>query len=91
MGYAHINTFFAWFVGFVLSGYLLDAFCPDPAKLSAADQAARLTSLAGSGPMPAAYAQAHVIWWVFAGVGVVAFAALMILKRSERPESTQRR
>jgi len=84
MGYAHINIFFAWFFGFVLSGYLLDAFCPDPAKLSAADQAARLGSLAGHGPMPSAYANAHVIWWIFASVGAVAFAALMILKRSER-------
>ena len=84
MGYAHINTFFAWFAGFVLSGYLLDALCPDPAKLSAADQAKRLAALAGSGPMLAAYARAHVIWWVLAGVGVLAFAALMILQRSAR-------
>ncbi len=88
MGYAHINTFFAWFVGFVLSGYLLEAFCPDPAKLPAADQAARLAALAGTGPMPAAYAQAHVIWWVFAGVGVLAFAALLILQRSARTART---
>jgi dipeptide/tripeptide permease len=84
MGYAHINTFFAWFCGFVLSGYLLEAFCPDPAKLSAADQAARLAALAGHGAMPAAYAQAHIIWWVFASVGVAAFIALMILQRSAR-------
>lgn len=84
MGYAHINTFFAWFSGFVLSGYLLDAFCPDPQTLSAADQAARLLALSGAGPMPAAYAHAHVIWWVFAGVGFVAFAALLILKRTWR-------
>ena len=84
MGYAHINTFFAWFTGFVLSGYLLEAFCPDPAKLSAADQAARLAALAGHGAMPAAYANAHVIWWVFAGVGVAAYAALLILQRSLR-------
>ena len=34
LGYAHLNTFFAWFVGFVLSGYLLEAFCPDPGTLS---------------------------------------------------------
>ena len=84
MGYAHINTFFAWFTGFVLSGYLLEAFCPDPAKLSAADQAARLAALAGHGAMPAAYANAHVIWWVFASVGVTAFVALLILQRSLR-------
>lgn len=84
MGYAHINTLFAWFTGFVLSGYLLEAFCPDPSTLSAADQAARLTALAGGGAMPAAYAHAHVIWWVFASVGAVAFLALLILQRSLR-------
>ena len=84
MGYAHINTFFAWFTGFVLSGYLLEAYCPDPAKLSAADQAARLLALSGAGPMPAPYAHAHVIWWVFASVGAVAFAALMVLNRASR-------
>jgi len=80
MGYAHVNVFFAWFFGFILSGYLLDAFCPDPAKLSAADQAARLAAIAGNGAMPAAYAHAHVIWWVFAGVGVLALTALLILQ-----------
>ena len=84
MGYAHINTFFAWFAGFVLSGYLLEAYCPDPAKLSAADQAARIAALAGQGAMPAAYAQAHIIWYVFAGVGIAAFAALLVLQRTSR-------
>lgn len=89
MGYAHVNVFFAWFFGFILSGYLLDAFCPDPAKLTSADQAMRVSALAGRGPMPAAYAHAHVIWWVFAGVGAAAFTALMILKRSEPRASTR--
>jgi len=84
MGYAHINTFFAWFTGFVMSGYLLDAFCPDPAKLSAADQAMRLAAIAGTGAMPAAYAHAHVIWWVFASVGVAAFVALLVLQARDR-------
>ena len=88
MGYAHVNIFFAWFFGFILSGYLLDAFCPDPGKLSAADQAARLAAIAGAGPMPAPYAQAHIIWWVFASVGFAAFAALLILKRTSPPEPT---
>jgi dipeptide/tripeptide permease len=87
MGYAHINTFFAWFTGFVMSGYLLDAFCPDPKTLTAGDQAARLAALAGNGSMPAAYAQAHIIWWVFAGVGVLAFGALLVLQRRTRNET----
>jgi dipeptide/tripeptide permease len=89
LGYAYLNTFFAWFVGFVLSGYLLEAFCPDPATLSKADQAARLAALAGRGPMPAAYAHAHVIWWVFACIGALAFAALMMLRWSNREEDRE--
>jgi dipeptide/tripeptide permease len=31
-----------------------------------------------------AYAQAHIIWFVFATVGALAFAALMILQRTSR-------
>jgi len=32
LGYQHLTTFFAWLLGFVLSGYLLNAYCPDPRK-----------------------------------------------------------
>lgn len=80
MGYQYLNVFFAWFFGFVLSGYLLDAFCPDPATLSVADQARRLAAIAGDGPMPMAYDRAHYIWYVFSGVGVFAFACLLVFQ-----------
>ncbi|HPM40989.1 MAG TPA: MFS transporter, partial [bacterium] len=30
MGYSSLTTFFAWLFGFAISGYLLDAYCPDP-------------------------------------------------------------
>jgi len=30
LGYQHLTTFFAWLFGFILSGYLLNAYCPDP-------------------------------------------------------------
>lgn len=78
MGYAHLNTFFAWLVGFILSGYLLEAFCPDPATLDAAARALRLEALAGRASMPAAYAHAHRIWFVFASIGAAAFALLLV-------------
>lgn len=70
LGYAHLNTFFAWLFGFVLSGYLLDAFCPDPKKLAAA----------GLGPeqIKAAYAHAPYLWYTFAAIGAVAFLALIV-------------
>ncbi len=70
MGYAHLNTFFAWLFGFALSGYLLDAFCPDPHKLKAMGMT--------PGQISAAYAHAPYLWYTFAGIGCVAFAALLI-------------
>ena len=88
MGYAHLNIFFAWFFGFILSGYLLDAFCPDPGKLVRGRSGDAARRDRGNGAMPAAYAQAHIIWFVFARVGALAFAALMILKRTMRSEAT---
>jgi len=33
LGYQHLTTFFAWLIGFIAAGLLLDAYCPDPRKL----------------------------------------------------------
>ncbi len=67
MGYSYLTNFFAWLAGFSASGYLLDAYCPDPSKVP---QAARAQ----------AYAHAHHIWYVFAGVGAVSFLALLVFR-----------
>ncbi len=80
LGYQHLTTFFAWFFGFILSGYLLDWYCPDPSTLSEAVHAQWEAALAGTAPMPDVYAHAHYIWYVFAGIGVVAFVALLVFK-----------
>jgi dipeptide/tripeptide permease len=72
MGYAHLNTFFAWLVGFALSGYLLDAFCPDPRKLEADGMSAE--------QIKAAYAHAPYLWYTFVGIGALAFVALLVFK-----------
>jgi dipeptide/tripeptide permease len=68
MGYSHLTTFFAWLFGFAISGYLLDAFCPDPDKVPAEQLAT-------------AYEHAHYIWYVYAAIGVGAFIALLIFKQ----------
>ncbi len=88
LGYSHLNNFFSWLIGYILSGYLIDAFCPDPARLSAADRAAHAAALAGQGPLPAAYAHAHYLWWVFVGIGVAAFICLLIFQ-ALTPKQTQ--
>ena len=80
MGYSHLHTFFAWLIGFAVSGYLLDAFCPDPRTLPPAIQQQRLDSLVGRAPVPEAYAHAHYIWYVFAGIGFGAFILLLIYR-----------
>lgn len=80
MGYMHLSSFFAYLFGFIISGYLLDAWCPDPRTLSAADHAQWEAALAGTAQMPAAYAHAHYIWYVFTGIGVTAFVALLVFK-----------
>ena len=80
LGYSHLNNFFSWLIGYILSGYLIDAFCPDPGKLSAVDRAAHAIALSGKGPLPAAYAHAHYLWWVFACIGILAFVCLLIFQ-----------
>ncbi|MCA9693465.1 MAG: MFS transporter [Nannocystaceae bacterium] len=81
LGFSHLHSFLAALLGFVTSGFLLEAFCPDPRTLSPADQAQRLAALAGDGSMPAAYAHAHYIWFVFAGVAFTAAIGLIVYGR----------
>lgn len=81
LGFSHLHSFLASLLGFITSGFLLEAFCPDPKTLSAADQAQRVAALAGDGSMPEAYAHAHYIWFVFVGIASVAAVALVIYGR----------
>jgi dipeptide/tripeptide permease len=78
LGYAHMNTFFAWLFGFIFAGYLLRAFCPDPRTLPSEIQQQHALALAGQGPMPAAYAHAHYLWYAFCGVGAVSLALMVV-------------
>ena len=81
LGFSHLHSFLASLLGFITSGFLLDAFCPDPKTLSDADQAQRLAALAGNGSMPEAYAHAHYIWFVFVGIASVAAISLVFYGR----------
>jgi dipeptide/tripeptide permease len=78
LGFAHMNTFFAWIFGFIFSGYLLRAFCPEPTTLPPALQAQHALALAGQAPMPAAYEHANYLWYAYAGIGVLSFLALTV-------------
>jgi dipeptide/tripeptide permease len=80
MGFQNLSSSIAWLSGFLLSGFLLEWYCPDPAKLSPEIHAQWKAAVEAGGPMPDAYARSHYIWYVFTGVGVAAFAALLVFK-----------
>lgn len=82
LGFAHLHSFVASIVGFVSSGFLLERFCPDPKTLSTADQAQHALAVTGAAPMPAAYADAHYLWYAFVGVAIVSAIALVIYGRA---------
>ncbi len=80
MGYSHLHTAIAWPLGFILSGYLLDAYCPDPKTLPAEVHTQWQQAIANGTELPAAYANAHYLWYYYAAIGVVAFCALLIFR-----------
>ena len=88
LGFSHLHSFVSSIVGFGLSGLLLSKYCPDPRTLSAAVQQQRLDALAGTGTMPAEYAHAHYIWFVFVGIALVSALGLIVfgavMKRLDR-------
>ena len=81
LGYASMNNFFAYLFGFVLSGFLLNAFCPDPAQLDPTVRAAYDQAVKCQGQLPDVYARAHYLWYVFAAIGAIAFLLLLLFQR----------
>ncbi len=71
MGYSNLNTTIASIVAFVSSGYLLDRYCPDPAKFP---------SLA-PGKLAALYGHAHYIWYYYCALAFVALCVLLAMDK----------
>jgi dipeptide/tripeptide permease len=70
MGYQFLNVAVAWLAAFIVSGHLLEIWCPAPEVV-----AAMPPELAAH-----AYDHAHYIWYVYAMIGVAAFVALLIFR-----------
>ncbi|RLE30686.1 MAG: MFS transporter, partial [Acidobacteria bacterium] len=77
LGFAHINTFFAWIFGFIFSGFLLKKYCPEPTTLPDAIAVQHTQWLAGQAPIPEAYAHAHYLWFAYIGVGLISLVLLI--------------
>jgi dipeptide/tripeptide permease len=72
LGFSHLHSFFSALIGFFMSGFLLEAYCPQmPAGLAAAEQAAFRTEH---------YAEAHHIWYYFTAIGLTAAVALLVFR-----------
>lgn len=71
LGFSHLHSFFSALSGFIMSGFLLDKYCPDPKTLpvglSETERAAY-------------YSDAHLIWFYFLAIGLTAAIALFIYK-----------
>lgn len=66
LGFSHLHSFISSLVAFFISGFLLEKFCPDPKKFTSAAEYATAT------------ANAHYIWFVFVGIGIISAIALLI-------------
>lgn len=81
LGFSHLHSFISSLLGFGLSGYLLEAYCPDPRQFES-HQA-----------WQAAAANAHYIWYVFAAIATVSALALIIygvvIKRLDKDDSAE--
>jgi len=71
LGFSHLHSFFSALSGFIMSGFLLDKYCPDPKTLPVGlSETERV----------AYYADAHLIWFYFLAIGLTAAIALFIYK-----------
>lgn len=78
LGFAHVNTFFAWIFGFIFSGFMLRKYCPEPTTLPLALQKQHELWLAGGGPIPEVYAHAQNLWYAYTGIGILSLVALVV-------------
>ena len=66
LGFSHLHSFLSSIIGFGLSGFLLDKFCPEPALFNSFDE------------WSAAASNAHYIWYFFGIIALVSAFALII-------------
>ena len=69
LGFSHLHSFFSAIVGFFISGFLLDSYCPDPKKLPEGLSDVEIQSY---------YEHAHYIWYYFVCIALVSGIALFI-------------
>jgi LPXTG-motif cell wall-anchored protein len=74
-GFANLDSFFSWLVAFIISGYLLDLFCPAPEKFATHELWLEASQ------------HAHYIWFVFVGIAILSALALYIFSKKNKTET----
>lgn len=76
LGFSHLHSFLSSIFGFIMSGVLLDRFCPDPRLFPTREAWAESAT------------NAHYIWYFFVGIALISAIALVIygqvVKRIDR-------
>ena len=72
LGFSHLHSFVSSLIGFIMSGYLLDKYCPEP-KLFATHEEWQIAA-----------ANAHYIWYYFAVISFLAGLSLLIFGKVTR-------
>ncbi len=66
LGFSHLHSFFSFILAFVMSGFLLNKYLPDPRNFNSQEA------------YEAATTHAHYIWYVFVVIGLISALALGI-------------
>ena len=66
LGFSHLHSFFSYIFGFLIAGVLLNKYCPDPTLFDSHES------------WLLAAANAHYIWYIFAGVGLISALSLVV-------------
>lgn len=69
LGFSHLHSFLSSIFGFIMSGVLLDKYCPDPRLFSSHEEWA------------SAAVNAHYIWYYFVGIALISAFALLVYGR----------
>lgn len=69
LGFSHLHSFISSLLGFIMSGILLDKYCPDPRLFNSHEE------------WEIAASNAHYIWFVFVGIASISAVALIVYGR----------
>ena len=76
LGFSHLHSFVSYLLAFIVSGFLLDKFCPNPQL-----ERFNVGGVFDKQLYSEATANAHYLWLVFFAIGLVAAIALIIYSR----------